>query len=163
MSKLARALLAGAVLAAMSLAGTAAAAGQPGDRPASAPGIRRPNVVDLPAQRPHQDGQDARQERAAAATAARRRLAQERSSTPGGAPAPVTAPSPADPSGRPAAPGVLVVAVALVAGVAVLAAAGASRAARDRRAGPTGTIAAPAGEADALSLPPGRGRGSPPA
>jgi hypothetical protein len=146
MSKLARALLLGAVLAAMSVAGTAAAQGRPADQPTNAPGMRRPNV-EGPVRPSWQGGQDARQERAAAATAARRRLARQQAATPAGTPVAVTSPPPAYPAGQHAAPGALVAALALVAGVAALAATRTRRGARARRAGPTRT-AAPSGRPD---------------
>jgi uncharacterized protein involved in exopolysaccharide biosynthesis len=128
MSKLARVLMLGAMLAAMNLAGmTAVAQAQADDEGRNA---RRPptqgQVGETWRKRPVTS-----QQQAAADTAARRQLAQERSSVPGGTPAPVSAPEPVDePSGQ---PGWLVLgfavtaALALVAGLAVMAARRASR------------------------------------
>jgi hypothetical protein len=128
MSKLARVLMLGAMLAAMNLAGmTAVAQAQADDEGRNA---RRPptegQVGETWRKRPVTS-----QQQAAADTAARRQLAQERSSVPGGTPAPVSAPEQVDePSGQ---PGWLVLgfavtaALALVAGLAVLAARRAGR------------------------------------
>jgi hypothetical protein len=128
MSKLARVLMLGAMLAAMNLAGmTAVAQAQANDEGKNA---RRPptegQVGETWRKRPVTS-----QQQAAADTAARRQLAQERSSIPGDTPAPVPAPEPADePSGQPGwlVLGFAVTAVlALVAGLAVMAARRASR------------------------------------
>ena len=128
MSKLARVLMLGAMLAAMNLAGmTAVAQAQADDEGKNA---RRPpsegQVGETWRKRPVTS-----QQQTAADAAARRQLAQERSSIPGDTPAPVPAPEPADePSGQ---PGWLVLgfavtaALALVAGLAVMAARRASR------------------------------------
>ena len=124
MSKLARVLTIGAMLAAMTLAGmTAVAHAQADDEGKNA---RRPptegQVGETWRKRPVTS-----QQQAAADTAARRQLAQERSSVPGGTPAPVRT---GEPSGQ---PGWLVLgfavtaALALVAGLAVMAARRASR------------------------------------
>jgi hypothetical protein len=128
MSKLARVLMLGAMVAAMTLAGmTAVAQAQADDEGKDA---RRPptegQVGESWRKRPVTS-----QQQAAADTAARRQLAQERSSIPGGTPAPVPAPEQVDePGGQ---PGWLVLgfavtaALALVAGLAVMAARRASR------------------------------------
>jgi hypothetical protein len=128
MSKLARVLVLGAVLAAMTLAGMTVAQAQADDEGKN---VRRPptegQVGESWRKRPVTS-----QQQAAADTAARRQLAQERSSVPGGTAAPVPAPEPADePGGQ---PGWLVLgsfavtaALALVAGLAVMAARRASR------------------------------------
>jgi hypothetical protein len=98
MSKLARVLMLGAMVAAMTLAGTTAVAqAQTNDEGKDA---RRPptegQVGEIWRKRPVTS-----QQQAAADTAARRQLAQERSSIPGGTPAPVPAPEQIDePSGQ---------------------------------------------------------------
>jgi hypothetical protein len=157
MSRLARALILGATLAAMNLAGmTAVAQAQANDQPTSTQDARRPPTqrqVGEPwrygsAASPHTGsadakhrslvershsthGQAASQEQAAADAAHRRELAQERSSIPSGTPAQVPAPVPAEPSGQPgwllAWLGGLAAALALAGGLAVLAARRAGR------------------------------------
>jgi hypothetical protein len=159
MSRLARALIIGATLATMNLAGMTAVA-QANDEPTSTQDARRPPTqrqVGEPwrhgsAASPHagsadakhrslversqgaRHGQVASQEQAAADTAHRRELARERSSIPSGTPAQVPAPVPAEPGGQPgwllASLGGLAAALALVAGLTVLAARRASRRAR---------------------------------
>ena len=117
MSKLARALTLAAMLAAMNLAGmTALAQAHPTDQ-ATAQQTRHP--VTSPQQ-------------AAADTAHRRQLAQERSSVPDGAPTDPAGPTrPTEPGGQAGwltpALGVLAAVLALVAGVATLAARRANR------------------------------------
>ena len=123
MSKLARALALTAMLAAMHLAGMTA--------------IAQAHTTDQHASRAATDGQVAPQQQAAADTAQRRALAQERyystwgySNTP--------APAPAKPSGQPSwlvpGLGMLAAAVALATGLAVLATKRAGRRARVRHA-----------------------------
>ena len=157
MSRLARALIIGATLAAMNLAGMTAVA-QANDEPTSTQDARRPPTqrqVGEPwrhgsAASPHagpadakhralversqsaRHGQVASQEQAAADAAHRRELARERSSIPSGTPGQV--PAPATQPNRPPAwllvtLGVLAV-LMLVAGLVVLAARRASRRAR---------------------------------
>ena len=129
MSKLARVLVLGAMLAAMNLAGmTAVAQAQANDEGRN---VRRPptegQVGETWRKRPVTS-----QQRTAADAALRRQLARERSFIPSGTPAQVPAPTrDGEPSGQPgwlvASLGVLVAALALVAGLAVMAARRASR------------------------------------
>jgi hypothetical protein len=128
MSKLARALVLGAMLAAMNLAGmTAVAQAQANDEGKDA---RRPptqgQVGETWRKRPVTS-----QQQAAADTAHRRQTAQEQSYNPRTTPAQVPAPVPDEPS-RPtgwllASLGVLAAALALSGGLAVMAARRASR------------------------------------
>jgi hypothetical protein len=160
MSKLARALILAATLAAMNLAGmTAVAHAQANDDP-DGKGARRlaterqvgepwrhgsvasPHIGSADAkhralvERSHstRPGQLASQEQAAADAAVRRLLARERSSIPSGTPAQVPAPAPAKPSGQPgwllASLGVLAAVLALTGGLVMLAARRAGRRAR---------------------------------
>jgi hypothetical protein len=135
MSKLARALILGATLAAMNLVGmTAVAQAQANNEGKDA---RRP-----PSERQVGESwrhrQVASQEQATADAALRRLLARERSSIPSGTPAQVPAPAPAEPNGQPGwlltSLGVLAAALALAGGLAVLAAKRAGRRARVRHA-----------------------------
>ena len=131
MSKLARTLVLGAMLAAMNLASmTAVAQAQANDEGKDA---RRPPTERQVGESWHQP-QVASQEQTAADAALRRQLARERFSIPSGSPAQVPAPEPAEPSEQPgwlvASLGVLAGALALVAGLAVMAARRATRKAR---------------------------------
>jgi hypothetical protein len=134
MSKLARALVLGAMLAAMNLASmTAVAQTQANDEGKDA---RRPptqgQIGETWRKRPGTP-----QQQTTADAALRRTLARERFSIPGATPAQVPDPPPPESSGQPgwlvASLGVLVAALALVAGLAVRAA---RRASRRVRAGP---------------------------
>jgi hypothetical protein len=124
MSKLARTLVLGAMLAAMNLAGmTAVAHAQAND-------ARRPPTERQVGESWRQP-QVASQEQTAADAALRRQLARERFSIPSGTPAQVPAPEPAEPSGQPGwlVPllAVLAAALAVSGGLAVTAAKRASR------------------------------------
>jgi hypothetical protein len=133
MSRLTRALVLGAMLAALNLAGMTAVAHAQAN-------VARENqtTTDPAAQRAqarqrywyYESMRTSRQQTAADA-ALRRQLARERFSIPSGTPAQAPAPEPAEPSGQPgwlvASLGVLVAALALIAGVAVMAARRASR------------------------------------
>jgi hypothetical protein len=124
MSKLARTLVLGAMLAAMNLAGmTAVAQAQAND-------ARRPPTERQVGESWRQP-QVASQEQTAADAALRRQLARERFSIPSGTPAQVAAPEPAEPSGQPGwlVPllAVLAAALAVSGGLAVTAAKRASR------------------------------------
>jgi hypothetical protein len=138
MSKLARTLVVGAMLAVMSLAGmTAVAHAQANDEP-NGKEARPPTegqVGEIWRKRPMTS-----QQQTAADAALRRQLARERFSIPSGTPAQAPAPEPAEPGGQPgwlvASLGVLVAAPALIAGVAVMAA---RRARRRVRAGQAAT------------------------
>jgi hypothetical protein len=131
MSKRTRALILGATLAAMNLAGLTAVAHAQATNEAK--DARQP-----PAERQvgetWRHGQAASPEQAAADAALQRQVARERHSIPGGTPAQVPAPVPAEPSGTPgwlvASLGVLAAALALAGGLAVLAARRAGRRAR---------------------------------
>ena len=134
MSKRTRALVLGATLAAMNLAGlTAVAHAQANNEGKDA---RRP-----PSERqvgePWRHAQVASPEQTAADAALQRQLARERHSIPSGTPAQVPAPAPAEPSGQPgwllASLGVLTAALVVAGGLAVLAA---KRAGRRARLGP---------------------------
>jgi hypothetical protein len=154
MSKLARALILTATVAAMNLAGlTAVASAQSTDEPTSNQDARRPptqgqvgeawrqpqvapeeptNAVEL-----FRRGERASQEQTTADATVRRLLAQERSSIPSGTSAQVPVPmQPPDPSGQPdwlvPAIGVLAAVLALVAGLVAMAT---RRAGRRVRAG----------------------------
>jgi hypothetical protein len=134
MSKLARTLVLGAMLAAMNLAGmTTVAQAQANDEGKDARRSPTEGQVGESWRQP----QVASQEQTAADAALRRQLAQERFSIPSGTPAQVPAATPADePSGQPgwlvASLSVLAAVLALVAGLALLAA---RRANRKLRAG----------------------------
>jgi hypothetical protein len=137
MSKLARTLVLGAMLAAMNLAGmTAVAQAQANDAGKDAPRPPTERQVGESWRQP----QVTSQEQTAADAALRRHLARERFSIPSGTPAQAPAPEPAEPGGQPgwlvASLGVLVAALALIAGVAVMAA---RRARRRVRAGQAAT------------------------
>jgi len=128
MSKLARALVLGAMLAAMNLAAmTAVAQAQANDEGKDA---RRPptqgQVGETWRERPVTS-----QQQTAADAALRRQLARERHSIPSGTPAQVPAPVPSESSGQPgwllASLGVLAAALALSGGLAVMAARRTSR------------------------------------
>jgi hypothetical protein len=133
MSKRIRALLLGATLAAMNLAGLTAVAhaqanGDPDGKDARRPPTER-QVGEAWRKRPVTS-----QQQAAADTAHRRELAREHSSIPSGTPAQVPAPESSESSGQPgwllASLGVLAAAVALSGGLVVLAAKRANRRAR---------------------------------
>jgi hypothetical protein len=133
MSKLARVLVLGAVLAAMHLAGlTAVAHAQANDDPDGKDARRPPTERQVGETWRHH--QVASPEQTAADTAHRRQLAQERHSIPSGTPAQAPAPVPDEPSGPPgwllASLAVLAPALALAGGLAVLAARRANRRAR---------------------------------
>ena len=125
MSKLARTLVLGAMLAAMNLAGmTAVAQAQAND-------ARRPPTERQVGESWRQP-QVASQEQTAADAALRRQLARERFSIPSGTPAQVPAPTQSpEPSGQPgwlvASLAVLAAALAVSGGLAVMAAKRASR------------------------------------
>jgi hypothetical protein len=135
MSKLTRALILGAALAAMNLAGmTAVAQAQATNEAKDA---RRP-PTERQVGETWRHGQAATPEQTAADAALQRQLARERFSIPSATPAQVPAPGSAEPSGPPgwllASLGVLAAALALVGGLAVLAAKRAGRRARIRHA-----------------------------
>jgi len=138
MSKLSRALILTATLAAMNLAAmTTVAHAQANDEPTSNQDARRP-----PSERQvgetWRHRQAATPEQTAADAALQRQLARERFSIPSATPAQVPAPAPDEPSGTPgwllASLGVLAATLALAGGVAVLAATRAGRRARIRPA-----------------------------
>ena len=135
MSKLTRALVLGATLAAMNLAAMATVAhaqatneGKDARRP---PSERQVGET-------WRHRQVAASEQTAADAALQRQLAREHHAIPNGTPAQVPAPAPDEPSGTPgwllASLGVLVAALALAGGLAVLAAKRAGRRARIRHA-----------------------------
>jgi hypothetical protein len=135
LSKLTRALVLGAALAAMNLAGMTAVAHAQSTNEAT--DARRP-----PSERQVGESwrkhQAATPEQTAADAALRRQLARERHSIPSGTPAQLPAPAPDEPNGQPgwllASLGVLAAALALAGGLAVLAAKRAGRRARIRHA-----------------------------
>ncbi|HWD44474.1 MAG TPA: hypothetical protein VHM23_12340 [Actinomycetota bacterium] len=129
MSKLARVLVLGAMVAAMNLAGmTAIAQAQANDEPVRQPPTER-QVGESWRHR-----QAASPEQTAADAALQRQLARERFSIPSGTPARPTAPAPPEPSGQPnwlvASLGGFAAGLALAGGLAVLAARRAGRRAR---------------------------------
>jgi hypothetical protein len=132
MSKRTRALILGATLAAMNLAGMTAVA----QAHATEQAIKQYASAPLEPHAGESDRHDqaASQQQTAADAALRRVLAREHLSIPSGTPAQVPAPVPDEPSGQPgwliASLGVLAAALVLVAGLAVLAARRASRRAR---------------------------------
>ena len=136
MSKRARALILGATLAAMNLAGLTAVAHAQANDPDGKDAGRPPSERQVGEAWRH--GQVTSHEQTAADAALRRVLARERFSLHSGTPAQVTAPAPTEPNGRAgwlvASLGVLAAAVALVGGLAVLAAKRAGRRARIRQA-----------------------------
>ena len=126
MSKRARALVLGAMLAAMNLAGmTAVAQAQVNDEPTRTQDARQP-PTERQVGESYRHRQVASQQQTAADAVLRWLLARERSSIPTGTPTRVTAPVPAEPSGQPgwlvASLGVLAAALTLSGGLAVLAA-----------------------------------------
>src|SRR5215211_8348668 len=131
MSKLARALVLGATLAAMNLAGMTAVAHAQATNEAK--DARRP-PTERQVGETWRHGQAATPEQTAADAAIQRQLARERFSIPSGTPAQTTAPVPPEPSGPPgwllASLGVLAAALVLAGGLAVLAAKRAGRRAR---------------------------------
>jgi hypothetical protein len=135
MSKLTRALVVGATLAAMNLAGMTAVAQAHVTEYTIKPYASSP--LEPHAGESYRHRQVAPQQQTAADAALRRVLAQEHSSIPSGIPAQGPAPvQPAEPSSQPgwlvASLGVLAAALALIAGLAMLAA---KRAGRRARAG----------------------------
>jgi len=131
MSTRTRALILGATVAAMNLAGmTAVAHAQATNEGKDA---RRP-PTERQVGETWRHGQVATQERTAADDALQRQLARERHSIPSATPAQVPAPVPDEPSGTPgwllASLGVLAAALAFAGGLAVLAAKRAGRRAR---------------------------------
>jgi hypothetical protein len=135
MSNRTRALIVGATLAAMNLAGmTAVAQAQATNEAKDA---RRP-PTERQVGEPWRHGQAATPEQTAADAALQRQLARERFSIPNATPAQVPAPVPDEPSGTPGwlltSLGVLAAALALAGGLAVLAAKRAGRRARIRSA-----------------------------
>jgi hypothetical protein len=135
MSKLTRASVLGAMLAAMNLASMTAVAQTQANDPDGKDARRPPTqgqVGETWRKRP-----DTSQEQRAADAALRRQLARERFSVPSGTSAQVPDPVPAESSGQPGwvvtSLALLVAALTLVAGLAVLAA---KRASRRVRAGP---------------------------
>jgi hypothetical protein len=137
MSKRTRALILGATLAAMNLAGLTAVAHAQSNNDPDGKDARRPPTERQVGESWRHD-QAASQQQAAADTAHRRELAREHSSIPSGTPAQVPAPAPAELNGVPgwllASLGVLAAALALAAVLAVLAAKRAGRRARIRHA-----------------------------
>ena len=134
MSTRTRALILGATVAAMNLAGmTAVAHAQATNEGKDA---RRPPSEGQVGET-WRHGQVASPEQTAADAALQRQLARERHSIPSGTPAQVPAPAPAEPSGQPgwllASLGVLTAALVVAGGLAVLAA---KRAGRRARLGP---------------------------
>jgi hypothetical protein len=134
MSKRTRALILGATLAAMNLAGLTAIA-QANDQPAGADAVEQFRRGERASQEQpttgkaveeFRRGERASQEQTAADAALQRQLARERHSIPSATPAQVPAPVPDEPSGTPgwllASLGVLAAALALAGGLAVLAA-----------------------------------------
>ena len=124
MSKLARALVLGAMLAAMNLAGMTTVAQAQANHDPDGKDARR-LATERQAGEPRRHGQVTSHEQTAADAALRRVLARERFSIPSGTPAQVTAPVPDAPSGQPgwlvASLGVLAAALVLSGGVAVMA------------------------------------------
>ena len=124
MSKRARALILGATLTAMNLAGMTAVA-QANDQPTSTKDALRP-PTERQVGESWRHHQAASQEQTAADTAHRRQTAQEQSYNPTTTPAQVPAPAPTEPSRQAGwlitSLAVLVAALALVGGLAVLAA-----------------------------------------
>jgi hypothetical protein len=137
MSNRTRALILGATLAAMNLAGlTAVAHAQANHDPDGKVARRPPSERQVGEAWRH--GQVATPEQTAADAALQRQLARERFSIPSGTPAQTTAPAPPEPSGTPGwlltSLGVLTAALALAGGLAVLAARRAGRRTRIRPA-----------------------------
>ena len=136
MSKRTRALIIGATLAAMNLAGmTAVAHAQANDDPDGKVARRPPTERQVGESWRH--GQAATPEQTAADAAPQRQLARERHSIPNATPAQVPAPVPDEPSGQPGrllASLAVLAALALAGGLAVLAAKRAGRRARIRHA-----------------------------
>jgi hypothetical protein len=99
MSKRARALILGATLAAMNLAGLTAVAHAQANDPDGK--VARRLATERQAGEPRRHGQVTSHEQTAADAALRRVLARERFSIPSGTPAQVTAPAPTEPNGRP--------------------------------------------------------------
>jgi len=135
MSNRTRALILGATLAAMNLAGLTAVAHAQATNEAK--DARRP-PTERQVGETWRHGQVATPEQTAADAALQRQLARERFSIPSGTPAQTTAPAPPEPSGTPGwlltSLGVLTAALALAGGLAVLAARRAGRRTRIRPA-----------------------------
>ena len=121
MSKRTRALILGATLAAMNLAGLTAVAHAQATNEGK--DTRRP-PTERQVGETWRHGQAATPEQTAADAALQRQLARERHSIPSGTPAQVPAPAPAEPSGQPGwlipALGGLAAVLALVVGITVL-------------------------------------------
>jgi hypothetical protein len=132
-----RALILGATLAAINLAGVTAVAQAQATNDPGGTGARRP-PTERQVGEAWRHGQATSPEQTAADAALQRQLARERSSIPNRTPAQLPAPVPAEPVGLPgwllACLGVLAAAVALAGGLAVLAAKRARRRARIRHA-----------------------------
>jgi hypothetical protein len=133
MSKLTRALILAALLAAMNLAGlTAVAHAQANDDPDGK--VARRLATERQAGEPRRHGQVASPEQATADAALRRVLARERFSIPSETPEQPTAPAPPEPSGQPswllASLGGFAAGLALAGGLAVFATRRAGRRAR---------------------------------
>ena len=132
MSNRTRALILGATLAAMNLAGLTAVAHAQATNEAK--DARRP-PTERQVGETWRHGQVATPEQTAADAALQRQLARERFSIPSGTPAQTTAPAPPEPSGTPGwlltSLGVLTAALALAGGLAVLAARRAGRRTRN--------------------------------
>ena len=135
MSTRTRALILGATVAAMNLAGLTAVAHAQATNEAK--DARRP-PTERQVGETWRHGQVATPEQTAADAALQRQLARERFSIPSGTPAQTTAPAPPEPSGTPGwlltSLGVLTAALALAGGLAVLAARRAGRRTRIRPA-----------------------------
>jgi hypothetical protein len=133
MFKLTRALIVGATLAAMNLAGLTAVAHAQANHDPDGKDVRR-LATERQAGEPRRHGQVASQEQAAADAALRRVLARERTSVPSETPEQPTAPAPPEPSAQPswlvASLGGFAAGLALAGGLAVLAARRAGRRAR---------------------------------
>ena len=137
MSKLTHALILGATLAAMNLAGLTTVAHAQANHDPDGKDARR-LATERQAGEPRRHSQVASPDQAAAHAALQRQLARERFSIPNATPAQTTAPVPDEPNGQPgwllASVGVLAAALALAGGLAVLAAKRAGRRARIRHA-----------------------------
>ena len=137
MSKRTRALILGAALAAMNLAGMTAVAHAQANHDPDGKDARRP-PTERQVGETWRHGQVATPEQTAADAALQRQLARERFSIPSATPAQTTAPAPPEPSGAPgwllASLGVLAAALVLAGGLAVRAAKRAGRRARIRPA-----------------------------
>jgi hypothetical protein len=133
MSKLTRALILGATLAAMHLAGLTTVAHAQANHDPDGKDARR-LATERQAEEPRRHGQVASKDQAAAQAALQRVLAREHHSIPSATPAQPTAPVPDEPSGQPgwlaASLGGFAAGLALAGGLAALAARRAGRRAR---------------------------------